>query len=276
MPVGSRAEPLATAPGTAAASTSWTALERAVTAPDSTWTAESGSGGEPGGDPGERLLAAVSLPSLAQGTLKKASADAAPGAEVMAAASTGVPLPIAASTEASSSIVLSMTGVAPQGTVGIAASPLATPATTPSLPQDIGSSEWGKALSQQLLHMGKVGQDSAELQLNPPGLGPLKVTLSMIEHQIQATFVSAHASVRAAVEAALPQLRVTLADSGISLGGTSVSADSRPQQDVDKGEGRQSGQRGYAGSGRRDAENVPERLVMEQRRQSSGALDVYA
>ena len=276
MPVGSRAEPLATTPGTAAASTLWTALERAVTAPDSTSTAEGGSGGEPGGQPGERLLAAVSLPTIAQGTLKKASAQAAPGAEVMAAASTGVPLPVTASTEASFTTMLSMTGVAPQVAVGMAATPLPTPASTPSLPQDIGSSEWGKALSQQLLHMGKAGQESAELQLNPPGLGPLKVTLSMIEHQIQATFVSAHASVRAAVEAALPQLRATLADSGISLGGTSVSADSRPQPDSDKGEGRQSGQRGYAGSGRRDAENVPERLVMDQRRQSSGVLDVYA
>ena len=276
LPVVSRAEPLATTPGTAAASTLWTSLERAVTAPDSTSTTEGGSGGEPGGQPGERLLAAVSLPTIAQGTLKKASAEGAPGAEVMAAASTGLPLPVTASTEASPTTMLSMTGVAPQGAVGMAATPLPTPASTPSLRQDIGSSEWGQALSQQLLHMGKASQESAELQLNPPGLGPLKVTLSMIEHQIQVTFVSAHASVRAAVEAALPQLRATLADSGISLGGTSVSADSRPQPDSDKGEGRQSGQRGYAGSGRRDAENVPERLVMDQRRQSSGVLDVYA
>ena len=276
MPVGSRAEPLVTAPGTTAASTSWTALERAVTAPASTWTAESESGGGPGNEPGERLLVAVSLPTIAQGTLKKGSAEATPGAEVMAAASTEVPLPITASAEASSTIMLSMTGVAPQGSVGIAATPLPTPTAIPSLPQDIGSNEWGEALSQQMLHMGKTGQEFAELQLNPPGLGPLKVTLSMIEHQIQATFVSAHASVRAALEAALPQLRASLADSGLSLGGTSVSADSRPQPDVDKGEGRQSGQRGYAGSGRRDAENDPERLVMERRRQSSGALDVYA
>ena len=276
MPVGSRAEPLATTPGTAAASTLWTALERAVTAPDSTLTAEGGSGGEPGGQPGERLLAAVSLPTIAQGTLKKASAQAAPGAEVMAAASTGVPLPVTAITEASFTTMLSMTGVAPQVAVGMAATPLPTPASTPSLPQDIGSSEWGEALGQQMLHMGKAGQESAELQLNPPGLGPLKVTLSMIEHQIQATFVSAHASVRAALEAALPQLRATLADSGLSLGGTSVSAESRPQPDIDKGEGRQSSQRGYAGSGRRDAETDREQPVMERRRQSSGALDVYA
>jgi flagellar hook-length control protein FliK len=115
------------------------------------------------------------------------------------------------------------------GTVAVA-STTAMDASTPSLAPDVGSSEWGKALGQQVVHMGKAGQPLAELQLNPPGLGPLKVTLSMNDQQMQASFVSAHASVRLAIEAALPQLRSTLADNGISLGNTSVSAQSQQQQ----------------------------------------------
>lgn len=103
------------------------------------------------------------------------------------------------------------------------------PAPMPALAPEVGSGEWGKALGQHVVHMGTAGQPVAELQLNPPGLGPLKVTLSMNEQQMQATFVSAHAAVRAAVEAALPQLRTALADSGISLGNTSVGAESQPQ-----------------------------------------------
>lgn len=98
-----------------------------------------------------------------------------------------------------------------------------------SLAPQVGDSDWGKALSQQLVHMTKSGQQVAELQLNPPGLGPLKVTLSMNEQQVQAMFASAHSSVRAAVEAALPQLRATLADNGLSLNNTWVSADSQQQ-----------------------------------------------
>ena len=98
-----------------------------------------------------------------------------------------------------------------------------------ALTPEVGSGEWGQVLGRQMLHMGKAGEQVAELQLNPPGLGPLKVTLSMNDNQVQAFFVSAHSSVRAAVEAALPQLRSTLADSGISLGNTSVDSGGQQQ-----------------------------------------------
>jgi flagellar hook-length control protein FliK len=50
--------------------------------------------------------------------------------------------------------------------------------------------------------------------------------LNVVNDQAQAQFVSPHAAVRAAVEAALPQLRTALADNGIQLGQTSVGADS--------------------------------------------------
>jgi flagellar hook-length control protein FliK len=79
-----------------------------------------------------------------------------------------------------------------------------------------------------MLRMSAGGQQVAELNLNPAGLGPLKITLSVGDNQAQAMFVSSHESVRKAVEAALPQLRSTLAEQGISLGQTSVGAESRP------------------------------------------------
>ncbi|CAN7589495.1 flagellar hook-length control protein FliK [Polaromonas sp. LjRoot131] len=113
-----------------------------------------------------------------------------------------------------------------------------------ALTPEVGSGEWGQALGRQMLHMGKAGEQVAELQLNPPGLGPLKVTLSLNDNQVQAMFVSAHASVRAAVEAALPQLRSTLADNGISLGDTSVNSGSQQQPAFAQGQDGRPGQSG--------------------------------
>ena len=78
-----------------------------------------------------------------------------------------------------------------------------------------------------MIRMSASGHQVAELNLNPAGLGPLKVTLTMGDNQAQAMFVSAHEGVRKAVEAALPQLRTTLAEQGISLGQTSVGAETR-------------------------------------------------
>jgi flagellar hook-length control protein FliK len=92
---------------------------------------------------------------------------------------------------------------------------------------EVGSDKWAPALGQQLARMTAGGQHTAELNLNPAGLGPLKVTLSLGDNQAQAMFVSAHESVRKAVEAALPQLRSSLSEQGITLGQTSVGADTR-------------------------------------------------
>lgn len=96
-----------------------------------------------------------------------------------------------------------------------------------TLTPEVGSEKWAPALGQQLARMSLTGTHTAELNLNPAGLGPLKVTLSIGDHQAQAAFVSAHESVRKAVEAALPQLRTSLSEQGITLGQTSVGADTR-------------------------------------------------
>ena len=68
-------------------------------------------------------------------------------------------------------------------------------------------------------------QHVAELHLNPPHLGPLDITLTVDGTQTSAVFTSPHAAVRELMVAELPRLREVLADSGITLGNASVTAD---------------------------------------------------
>jgi flagellar hook-length control protein FliK len=86
----------------------------------------------------------------------------------------------------------------------------------------VGSPDWGQAMSQQVLFAAQGQQQFATLHLNPPQLGPLEVHLQLHDGQIQAQFVSQHAVVRQAVEAALPQLRDLFTGAGLSLMQTSV------------------------------------------------------
>ena len=147
-------------------------------------------------------------------------------------------------------------GAALQQPGSLAAPNAPAPVASGLLTPDVGSSEWGKALGQQVIHLSAADRQVAELQLNPPGLGPLKVTLSMSDQQMQAAFVSAHASVRVAVEAALPQLRALLAESGISLGQTSVGAESQPQTAFANGQGDAGGSSPRASYRGREAERA--------------------
>lgn len=101
----------------------------------------------------------------------------------------------------------------------------AGPILTGSIAAPLGSPQWAPSFSEQMVQIGTQQGGTlhhAELRLDPPDLGPLRVSISMQGDQATATFISPHASVRSAVEAALPQLMQALADAGISLGDTSV------------------------------------------------------
>ena len=111
-----------------------------------------------------------------------------------------------------------------------AAPPQSTRAVTATLNATVGQHGWDQGLGDQLVWMAGQKQQVAELHLNPPDLGPLKITLTLDNDRASAQFVSAHVQVREAIEAAMPRLREMLADSGIALGNASVSADAFREQ----------------------------------------------
>ena len=111
-----------------------------------------------------------------------------------------------------------------------------TPASVAAIEARVGERGWDQGLGDKMVWMAGQKQQVAELHLNPPDLGPLKITLTLNHDQATAQFVSAHASVREAIETAMPRLREMLADSGITLGNTSVGTDAfreqaQPQQE---------------------------------------------
>ncbi|MFN2992872.1 flagellar hook-length control protein FliK [Serratia plymuthica] len=122
--------------------------------------------------------------------------------------------------------------VPPVASPVVATTPSASPVTAPPTPQlnaQLGSPEWQQALNQQVLMFHRNGQQSAELRLHPQELGALQITLKLDDSQAQLHIASAHGQVRAAVEAAMPQLRHALAESGINLGQSSVGGEPTPQ-----------------------------------------------
>lgn len=98
-----------------------------------------------------------------------------------------------------------------------------SPVLQGSLNQPLNSPAWGQEFSKTMLTFSRQGIQHAELRLDPPELGPLRISLKLSENIAHAYIVSAHANVRQAVEQALPQLQQALAQSGLSLGHTDVS-----------------------------------------------------
>lgn len=189
--------------------------------------AETSAAAAPAVAPAESLESAAMLLSSAQPQKEAAvtSPDSAPQPTVQALA-----MPVAAATAA-------------------AAPAVAAPAvaSAPVLSSPLASPEWQQALGQQVMMFTRQGQQSAELRLHPEDLGALQISLKIDNNQAQLHFASPHQQVRAAVEAAMPHLRTALAESGISLGQSSVGSDGsawqNPQQSA-----QQQGSRSTPGS----------------------------
>ncbi|MEQ3429464.1 flagellar hook-length control protein FliK [Klebsiella aerogenes] len=156
---------------------------------------------------------------------------------------------------------------------------LVTAPPTPQLNAQLGSPEWQQALSQQVLMFHRNGQQSAELRLHPQELGALQITLQLDDKQAQLHIASAHGQVRAAVEAAMPQLRHALAESGINLGQSSVGGEATPQwqQQNGNGEGRASyAERHGGGSDAAPIEPVRAPAALQRMANQLNGVDIFA
>lgn len=93
----------------------------------------------------------------------------------------------------------------------------------------VGSSGWDQAVGQKVVWMVAGGQQTAELTLNPPDLGPMQIVLSVNNDQANATFTSAQPEVREALESAMPKLRQMMSEAGVQLSGFSVNSQAANQ-----------------------------------------------
>lgn len=198
-------------------------------------------------------LATQQTPTQATAQALQADANAQSGAQHALAAASDATDPAASATLAAGATA----AAAAQANLQLspAASAIAA-ANTHVLAPHVGTADWTDALSQKVVFLSNAHQQSAELTLNPPDLGPLQVVLRVADNHAHALFVSQHAQVRDAVEAALPKLREAMEAGGLGLGSATVSdggfasQQQNPQQTFARG---QSSRRGNGGSSAVDA-----------------------
>jgi flagellar hook-length control protein FliK len=144
------------------------------------------------------------------------------------------------------------------------------------IPARVGSSGWDQQVGQKIVWMAADGEQSAELTLNPPDLGPLQVVLNVGNDGASIAFSSSQLEVRQALENALPRLREMMSESGIALGNATVDART-PDQRQAQGDGQGGGSRGASSSrmGGADAEPVP-RSARRVTSSGNGMVDTFA
>ncbi|UGA38341.1 flagellar hook-length control protein FliK [Chromobacterium haemolyticum] len=111
-----------------------------------------------------------------------------------------------------------------QGHEQLAAKP-AAPTPVFTVQQPVTDPNWAKAMSEQVMGMVSLKADKAQIQLNPPQLGPIEVTLKMNGNdQAQVLFAAAVPATREALENNMHRLSSMLAAGGIQLTDAQVSS----------------------------------------------------
>lgn len=143
------------------------------------------------------------------------------------------------------------------------------------VPQAVGGRGWDGAIGERVLWMVQGEHQVAKLKLNPPNLGPLEVRVSVNHDQTSVSFVAQHASVREALEAALPRLREMFDQQSLNLVRADVSdPGAQGQERATDAQGRG----GYTGPGDNDDE-IPggaDGAVATAVRIGAGLVDLFA
>jgi flagellar hook-length control protein FliK len=145
----------------------------------------------------------------------------------------------------------------------------ATPLTMPARPDD----GFDDGLGTRIAWMAEQKLGHAEIRLNPENAGPIDVRIQLDGSQVSASFHSANADVRQALEASLPRLREMLGQQGMQLGNTDIGQ-RQAQQQSSQGQPTPRGFTGNGDSGTSAASSTTQIAPIIVR--SRGLLDEYA
>ncbi|MGR9107793.1 MAG: flagellar hook-length control protein FliK [Gammaproteobacteria bacterium] len=92
-----------------------------------------------------------------------------------------------------------------------------------SLEKPLEDRAWQHDFTDRITWMAKNSMAGAELKINPPQLGPVEVRIQIDKEHMNVYFASHDASVREAIEAALPRLRESLGTQQLTLTNVDIS-----------------------------------------------------
>ncbi|MEH8164325.1 flagellar hook-length control protein FliK [Aeromonas allosaccharophila] len=147
----------------------------------------------------------------------------------------------------------------------------------------LASQEAPAELHQKVNVMLAEKLQQAEIQLDPLGLGKMKIQIQIgADSQANVHFVVQHGQTREMLEQAMPRLRDMLAGQGIQLGQTQVQQQSQQQQQQGQptfsGQGQQgqSGGQPHAGNGLVEGELTTANLSLLVESTNGSGIDFYA
>lgn len=221
---------------------------------------------------------AAALPAL---PAVPAAASAKPATISADEASAALSLPLTAATASDDANNLNLDADTPTPTTfasllhsqalqEVRASAPASSITAPTPTPDLNAGDFDEAIGARVGWLAEQKIGHAHIRINPENMGEIDVKLQLDGDRVHASFSSAHADVRHALENSLPRLREMLGEQGLQLSHADVGQQSTPQQQGDKGE---TGS-GLASGNQLEGSDLP--ATSSHNLRMRGLLDAYA
>jgi flagellar hook-length control protein FliK len=153
-----------------------------------------------------------------------------------------------------------------------------TPTLSSTLNTPVQNPAWSQGVTERVAWMVQGNVQSVELKLNPANLGPLEIKLTMHDdNRATIHFVTSHAAVRDALDAAMPRLRDMLESQGLEMADVNVSDSGVQGNQAQAGED-QPGGASTAAASTGESDGPGETLVQESimRVDVSDGVSIYA
>ncbi len=152
-----------------------------------------------------------------------------------------------------------------------------TPVQLGTLPVEIHSPRFAEATAERVQFAIGNKLQSAQIDLHPAELGPIRIQLHVNQQDLSISFTAAHADTRQALEQALPRLRELLGQSGITLTDAQVGQQTlMQQQQQPQQSSQQSASSGQSINPVGDDTPITLSRPLNSAQHNSGLLDTYA
>lgn len=140
----------------------------------------------------------------------------------------------------------------------------------PTATPHVGGDDFDDAISARIGWLADQKIGHATIKVTPHDLGLIEVRLQMDGDKVHASFTSAHADVRHALESSIPRLREMMNEQGFQLGNADVGHQQTAQ------DGKAGGSQGGHGTGDGDPALVETTVSPSQLMRQRGLVDAYA
>ncbi|MGB0866840.1 MAG: flagellar hook-length control protein FliK, partial [Granulosicoccaceae bacterium] len=96
----------------------------------------------------------------------------------------------------------------------------------------VRDAQWSQALAYRVQFMAQQGIQRAQIQLNPTELGPMEITVDVVDEVAQVQITAEHAATREALEQATPRLREMMMQNGFAETGIDLSDQRNDSQEL--------------------------------------------